>query len=278
LQEENLLKLVESKDILISVDGEAIGQINGLAVYDYGDYSFGKIGRITCTSSISDSGIINIERASHLSGKIHDKGVYILSGFLHSMLAKRRRLGLAASVCFEQSYGVIDGDSASAAELIAIISAMAEIPIYQNMAITGSVNQMGEIQSIGGVNEKVEGFYKVCDAIGKGKKYCVVIPHQNVSNLMLNTVARDAIKKGYLDIYPVSHIWEAFELLTGIPLGLKNVESKQGFLKNSALALIAAKLDKIHQDEIHSEHESEEKEKPVKGGKRKKAARSCRTR
>lgn len=278
LQEESLLKLVESKDIILSVDGDVIGQINGLAVYDYGDYSFGKIGRITCTTSISDSGIINIERASHLSGKIHDKGIMILSGFLHSVLARKRRLGLSASLCFEQSYGVIDGDSASAAELICILAAMAELPIRQNMAITGSINQMGEIQSIGGVNEKVEGFFKVCEAIGKGKKYQVVIPHQNVPNLMLHGTVREAVKKGTLEIFPVAHIWEAFELLTGVPLGIKDVESQQPFKEGTALGLISAKLDQIFQEEMDLEKEEPEKspKSTIKSKKKKKAARSCR--
>lgn len=255
LQEENLLKMVETKDINISVDGETIGQINGLAVYDYGDYSFGKIGRITCTTSISDSGIVNIERASQLSGKIHDKGVMILSGFLHSVLARKRRLGLAASVCFEQSYGIIDGDSASAAELICIIAAMADIPIKQNMAITGSVNQMGEIQTIGGVNEKIEGFFKVCHAVGEGDIYKVVIPYQNISNLMLHSSVREAMKKKKFEIYPVSHIWEAFELLTGVPLGLKNVESRRTFKEGTALGIIDAKLEAIHQEEMEMHRE-----------------------
>ena len=284
LQEENLLKLVESKDILLSVDGTAIGQINGLAVYDYGDHSFGKIGRITCTTSISDSGIVNIERQSQLSGKIHDKGIMILSGFLHSILAKKRRMGLSASVCFEQSYGIIDGDSASAAELIAILSAMSEIPVFQNMAITGSVNQMGEIQSIGGVNEKIEGFYKVCMAIGRGDKYGVVIPAQNVDNLMLHGMARHAVKSGQLAIYPVKHIFEAFEIMTGVPLGLKHVESFASFKEGTALFKIEEKLEEIYLEEMESEHgkesESEEKDHKKKTKKAppkgKKAARSCR--
>lgn len=270
LQEENLLKLVETKDILITVDGSAVGQINALAVYDYGDYAFGKIGRITCTTMTSDSGILNVERASHLSGKIHDKGIFILSGFLHSVLAKTRRLGLAANICFEQSYGVIDGDSASAAELIAIISAMADIPIKQNMAITGSINQMGEIQTIGGVNEKVEGFMNVCETIGKGDSYGVVIPKQNVHNLMLQAYIRESISEGRLKIYPVSHIWEAFELLTGVPLGLKSVQQKKKFTKGSALAIIDEKLEELHR----SETEEPETPAPTPPATKRKAAKS----
>lgn len=248
LQEEHLLNLVETNDILIQVDGAVVGQINGLAVYDYGDYAFGKIGRITCTTSISDNGIINIERAAHLSGKIHDKGMHILSGFLHSVLARKRRLGLSASVCFEQSYGIIDGDSASAAELIAILSAMAEIPIRQDFAITGSVSQLGEIQSIGGVNEKIEGFFKVCERIGKGKTYSVVIPKHNCPNLMLHADVREHVKSGRLRVYPITHIAEAFALMTGVPLGIRSVFDTE-FVKGSALAMIDEKLEQIYQEE-----------------------------
>ncbi len=254
LQEENLLNLVESKDLLIQVDGEVVGQINGLAVYDYGDYAFGKIGRITCTTSISDSGIINIERAAHLSGKIHDKGMHILSGFLHSVLAQKRRLGLSASVCFEQSYGIIDGDSASAAELIAILSAMSDIPIRQNFAITGSVSQMGEIQSIGGVNEKIEGFLKVCERIGKKKNYSAIIPKNNAPNLMLHQEVRERVASGFLSIFPVSHIWEAFELLTGLPLGIRVVGDRKTFTKGSALDVIDQKLAKLEREANARDH------------------------
>ena len=267
LQEENLHKMVKTQDILLTVDKAVVGQINGLAVYDYGDYSFGKIGRITCTTAVSDNGITNIERASHLSGKIHDKGLMILSGFLHSVLAQKRRLGISASICFEQSYGIIDGDSASTAELIAILSAMSNIPIKQNMAITGSVNQMGEVQTIGGVNEKVEGFYKVCKLIGKGKSYGVVIPKQNVHNLMLHSWARDGVASGELNIYPVSHVWEAFELMTGVALGLKKLPIPEAYPEGSALAIIDQKLEEIYQAEL-GEHEEESSHKVEKKEKK----------
>jgi lon-related putative ATP-dependent protease len=250
LQEENILSLIRSKDILVTVEGSRIGQVNALAVYDYGDYSFGKIGRITCTTSISGaSGIINIERASHLSGKIHDKGVYILSGFLHAVLAKKRKLGISCSLCFEQSYGTIDGDSASTAELVAIISALAEIPVRQTFGITGSVNQMGEIQSIGGVNQKIEGFLKACQMISKSKSYGVVIPYQNVPNLMLHRFVRDAVRAGHLEIYPVRHISEAFELMTGYTLGLADIHSKAAFPEGSALDIIEKKLERLYQEQ-----------------------------
>ena len=251
LQEENLLEMVRTEDILVAVEGDRIGQVNGLAVYDYGDYSFGKIGRITCTTGVSDHGIINIERASRLSGKIHDKGVYILTGFLNAVLAREKSLGVSASVCFEQSYGIIDGDSASCAELISIISALANIPVKQTFAITGSINQLGDIQPVGGINEKIEGFHKVCQLLGGSGQHGVIIPYQNVSNLMLHQSVQDDVKKGTFKIYPVRHVWEAFELATGVALGVRDIHKSGEFAKHSALAIILNEQKKL------GEHDSE---------------------
>lgn len=262
LQEQNLLDLVNSTDILLSVDGSCVGQINGLAVYDYGDYSFGKIGRITCTAAMREGGIINIERASRLSGKIHDKGIMILSGILNGILAKEKHLGLSASVCFEQNYGIIDGDSASVAELVAILSSMANIPIRQNYGITGSINQMGEVQSIGGVNEKVEGFHKTCKLIGKGKQYNVLIPRQNASNLMLHDDVQQSVASGFLRIYPISTINEAFELVTGVPLGLVSMHSTEPFAAGTALAMIHNRLKRLQKEaDKHHDHRDNESDK-----------------
>lgn len=248
LVEDHILEMVRNQDVLLSIDGSRIGQVNGLAVYDMGDYSFGKLNRITCTTSISDDGIVNIERASKLSGSIHDKGLLILSGFLNAILAKRYRLGVSASICFEQSYGTIDGDSASCAELIAIVSAMAGIPIAQNFAITGSVNQLGDIQPVGGINEKVEGFYKVCKLLGKSDTYNMIIPHQNVPNLMLNSETRKSVQEGFLKIYPVKHVAEAFELATGVALGAIDVYDET-FVPDSALDQIAKKVENLKKEE-----------------------------
>ena len=255
LYEEHLLEMVRNEDIMLSVDGERIGQVNGLAVYDLGDYSFGKIGRITCTTSVSNDGILNIERASKLSGKIHDKGVYILTGFLNSLLARKHSLGISAAVAFEQSYGMIDGDSATVAELVAILSSMSGIPVRQNCAITGSLNQFGEVQPVGGVNEKVEGFWKTCSLLGKGKHYTVMIPKQNRHNLMLHDDVRAAVAKGTLHVHPIAHINEAFELATGVPLGLINFHAET-FAPGSALDIIAKKVETLH-DLKHKKHKSE---------------------
>ena len=250
LQEQNLSEMIKNKDILTQVDGSVIGQINGLAVYDYGDYSFGKIGRITCVSSIGDGHLINIERLSKLSGRIHDKGMLILQGLLNHLIAKEKKHHFSVSICFEQSYGIIDGDSASVAELIAIISSISEIPIQQNFAVTGSINQMGEVQAVGGINEKVEGFHQITQLVGKADSYNVIIPKSNVRNLMLSPEAREAVKSKQLRIYPVEYLWEAFELATGVALGCHQIPTSQTFATDSALAKIQKKLDDMNKKNL----------------------------
>ncbi|MEZ4742263.1 MAG: ATP-binding protein [Bdellovibrionota bacterium] len=265
LFEDHLMEMIKNEDIMITVDGTRIGQVNGLAVYDLGDHSFGKIGRITCTTSVNDEGIFNIDRASKLSGNIHDKGMYILSGYLNAVLAKEHSLGFSASVCFEQSYGIIDGDSATIAELTAIISAIAGIPVFQNVAMTGSLNQFGDVQAVGGINEKAEGFYRACKLLGKNKKdYTLIIPFQNVQNFMLQKDVREAVKSGYLKIFPVRYFWEAFELATGVPLGTKSISTKT-FTRGSALDIIAKKIHQYHTDDKASEHHHVEKKAASQG-------------
>ncbi len=259
LFERHLMDMVRSKDIMVSIEGRRIGQVNGLSVYDLGDYSFGKICRITCTTAISDNGIFNIDRASKLSGKIHDKGMYILSGFLTALLARKSSLGISASLCFEQSYDMIDGDSATASELTAVISALAEIPVKQNVAMTGSLNQLGDIQPVGGINEKIEGFYRTCKALGKGKNYKVIIPIQNRTNLMLDKETRQAIARGFLKIYPVRYFWEAFELATGVAFGARSVHESK-FAPGTALEMISKKLAKMTHKKLES---ADAKHEPV---------------
>ncbi|MCB9229739.1 MAG: AAA family ATPase [Deltaproteobacteria bacterium] len=258
LVEEHLLESVRRGDIMLSFSGECIGQVNGLAVYEMGDYAFGKPGRITCTVAAGDEGILNIERSSKLSGNIHDKGVLILTGYLNALLARKESLGMSISLCFEQSYGVIDGDSATIAELVAVISAMAEIPVRLNLAITGSLNQMGDVQPVGGINEKVEGFYKCARLVNKGAPWTVIIPAQNVSGLMLNEETRAAVADGDLRIHPVSAFWEAFELATGVPFGVRSVMDKE-FSPGSALEKVAARLAALNADDHHhSDHHHKE--------------------
>ena len=248
LVEQHLMESMERGDIMLSLKGECIGQVNGLAVYEMGDYAFGKPGRITCTVSAGDEGVINIERSSKLSGNIHDKGIMILTGFLNAMLARTDSLGMTASVCFEQSYGIIDGDSATIAELVAIFSALGKIPVKLNLAITGSLNQLGDVQPVGGVNEKIEGFYKCCQVLGGKGPWNLILPAQNVHSLMLNKETREAVAAGDLNIYPVTTFWEAFEIATGVPFGAKDVH-QETFDKGSALEIIEKKLEELNQDD-----------------------------
>ena len=207
-----------------------------------GDYSFGKPSKITVNTYTGKSGIINIEREVELSGSSHSKGVYILSGYLGEMFAQDIPLSLTASICFEQLYNGVDGDSASSTELYALLSSLSGVPINQGIAVTGSVNQKGEIQPIGGVNEKIEGFYQICKMRGLDGSHGVMIPVQNIDNLSLSDEIVDAVKKGTFHIYAVSSIEEGIEVLTGVPAGKKD---KNGhFPAGTVNALVYEKLKK----------------------------------
>lgn len=213
--EEKINEMIEDGTILVDVNGYKVGQINALAILDVGDYVFGKPSRVTVTTSSGRSGIINIEREVQMSGKVHSKGIMIISGYIAEMFAQDMPLTLNATICFEQLYSGIEGDSASAAELCALLSALSDIPIYQGIAITGSVNQKGEIQPVGGVTKKIEGFYYVCKKKGFTGRQGVIIPHQNVKNLVLCDEVIEDVKKGNFHIWAVATIDEAMEILTG---------------------------------------------------------------
>jgi len=217
--EEKLLEMFERGKLLVDVEGSVTGQVNGLSVLDLGDYSFGKPSRITANVYMGKEGVVNIERETELSGSIHDKGLLILSGYLGRKYAQDKPLTLSASLTFEQLYEGVDGDSASSAELYALLSALADAPIRQDLAVTGSVNQKGEVQPIGGANEKIEGFYHVCKVRGITGTQGVLIPVQNVDNLMLKDEIVEAVRDGRFHIYAVRTIDEGIELLTGIPAG-----------------------------------------------------------
>jgi len=205
--------------ILIDTDSEKTGQINGLSVYSLGDQSFGSPTRITARARLGKGEVVDIEREVEMGGPIHSKGVMILSGFLGSRYAAEQPLSLSATLVFEQSYGGVEGDSASSAELYALLSAISGIPIRQWLAVTGSVNQHGEVQAIGGVNEKIEGFFDLCNERGLDGRHGVLIPASNVKHLMLRQDIVNAVESGLFSIWPVSHIDEGIELLTGIPAG-----------------------------------------------------------
>ncbi|WP_216828938.1 AAA family ATPase [Alkalihalobacterium elongatum] len=219
LIEEKMNGSIEDGTIMIETEGEKVGQINGLSVLDTGNYTFGQPNKITARTYIGSKGIINIDRESYLSGPIHSKGLFILSGYLQGEFAKEHPLPLAASITFEQSYDMVDGDSASSTELYAILSSLAEVPINQGIAVTGSVNQFGEVQPIGGVNEKIEGFYYTCKLRGLTGNQGVIIPIQNVKNLMLDEEVVAAIKEKKFSIWAVKSIQEGIEILTGYEAG-----------------------------------------------------------
>ncbi len=219
LIDERIRDLINRGTIMIDAEGEVVGQVNGLSVYSLGDISFGKPSRITAKTFLGRGGVINIERESQLSGPIHNKGVMILSGYLGWKYAQDKPLSLSASLCFEQSYEGVEGDSASSTELYAILSSLSDMPIKQNIAVTGSVNQKGEIQPIGGVNQKIEGFFKVCQAKGLSGDQGVLIPNQNLRNLMLREEVVEAVRQGQFHIYSARTVDEGIEVLTGTPAG-----------------------------------------------------------
>ena len=216
------LEMIKDNTLLINTSGSKVGQINGLTIMSIGDYAFGKPAKITANTYTGKSGIINIEREVDLSGSTHSKGVYILSGYLGEMFAQDIPLSLTASICFEQLYNGVDGDSASSTELYAILSSLSGVPINQSLAVTGSVNQKGEIQPIGGVNEKIEGFFQICQTRGLDGSHGVIIPIQNVKNLNLADNVLDAVKAKKFHIYAISSIDEGIELLTGVPAGKRD--------------------------------------------------------
>ncbi len=220
------LQMIKEEALLIDTDGSAVGQINGLTVIKIGDYSFGKPARITASTYMGKSGIVNIEREVEMSGSSHSKGVLILTGYLGEQFAQEIPLSLTANLCFEQLYGGVDGDSASSTELYALLSSLSGIPISQSIAVTGSVNQKGFIQPIGGVNEKIEGFYQICKLRGFNGEQGVIIPKQNIRNLHLKDEIIDTVKKGKFHIYAISTIDEGIEILTGVPAGKKDKDGK----------------------------------------------------
>ena len=240
LTEDKIQEMYDTNTIMVSTKGSEVGQINGLSVYSIGEYSFGRPARITASTSMGRAGVINIEREADLSGPIHNKGVLVLSGYLRSMFAQDKPLVMSASISFEQAYSGIDGDSASSTEIYVILSSLGGIPIKQGIAVTGSVNQRGEIQPIGGVNQKIEGFFDVCSSRGLTGDQGVMIPHQNVDDLLLRPDVIEAVRKGKFNIYPIKTIAQGIEVLTGMKAGKRG---KSGaFTKGSVFAIVDDKL------------------------------------
>ena len=235
-------EMIQDNSLLISTTGSKVGEINGLTVMTIGNYTFGKPAKITVNTFTGKKGIVNIEREVEMSGSSHSKGVLILNGFLGERFAQEIPLSLTASICFEQLYNGVDGDSASSTELYGLLSSLSGVPINQAIAVTGSVNQKGEIQPIGGVNEKIEGFYQICKMRGLDGSHGVMIPIQNVKNLQLSDEIIDSVKNGLFTIYAISTIDEGIEVLTGVPAGKK--DKNGNFPAGSVNYLVYEKLKK----------------------------------
>jgi len=245
LIEEKIREAIASGQILVDTDGKVAGQINGLAVLQLGDYAFGQPSRITARVYVGSRGVVNIERETQMSGRIHSKGVFVLSSFFASRFAQEAPLSLSASLTFEQLYSDVDGDSASSTELYALLSELSGLPIDQGIATTGSVNQRGEIQPIGGVNEKIEGFYFTCKARGLTGGQGVIIPHQNVRNLMLRGEVVDAVRAGRFHVWAVRTIDEGIEILTGVAAGTPDAGGK--YPEDSVNGRVKARLADLAQ-------------------------------
>ncbi|NLG64735.1 MAG: AAA family ATPase [Actinobacteria bacterium] len=261
MQEETL-----RETLLIDTQGEEVGQINGLSVLSLGTYSFGRPSRITASVHLGKDEVVNIEREVELSGPLHSKGVLILSGFLRGRYAQEQPLSLGASLVFEQSYGGVDGDSASSAELYALLSAIAKVPIAQRFAVTGSVNQRGEVQAIGGANEKIEGFFDLCQARGLTGDQGVLIPKANVKHLMLRQDVVEAVAAGRFVIYPIGTIDEGIEVLTGVPAGEPDAEGR--YPEGTVNRMVADRLAEMAEKSSAKQEET----KPRRPARKKPAA------
>lgn len=269
--EERIREMIKDGQILMDDSGAVVGQVNGLAVIFLGDYMFGRPSRITVRTFVGKEGILDIERETKLGGQIHTKGILILSGFLGQRYAHTEPLTLSASICFEQSYEEVEGDSASSAELYALLSSLAERPIRQGIAVTGSVNQKGEIQPIGGVNEKVEGFFEVCKIKGFTGEQGVIIPRTNVKNLMLKEEVVKAIADGKFHIWAVTNVDEGIEILTGVSSGEQRPNGT--FPASSINGLVAKRLVKLNAYYTESQKPVRRKKKNKKDKKSKKDKR-----
>ncbi len=223
---QRYLEAIERGTVLLDTDGARVGQVNGLAVASYGTFTFGHPSRITARVRIGEGSVLDIEREVELGGPIHSKGVLILGGLVGARYAPDRPLSLSATLVFEQSYGMVDGDSASAAELFALVSAIADVPLSQALAVTGSINQHGDVQPIGGVNEKIEGYFDACRVRGLTGRQGVIIPQANVTHLMLRQDVIDAVASGHFHIYPIGTVDDGLELLTALPAGARGLDGR----------------------------------------------------
>ena len=246
LYEDHLHEMLKKDILKVATTGKAVGQVNGLSIYDLGDYMFGKPSRITVNIALGKEGVVNLEREADLSGSIHTKGVMILAGYLKAHFSADRPLSLTASICFEQSYGMVDGDSASGAELFALLSALSDVPLDQGIAVTGAMSQKGEILPVGGVTRKIEGFFDICEARNLTGEQGVIIPETNVKDLMLKPKVIEAVKQGKFQIWAISRVEEGIEILTGQPAGIPGPDGS--YPEDSVFAKVNDRLRKLAEE------------------------------
>ncbi len=259
LVETKIQEMIEQETLHIQTAKEVLGQINGLTIYDLGDYAFGRPIRITATATVGKEGVLDIEREAKMSGNIHTKGILILESYLKNKYAFNKPLALSASVTFEQSYGLVDGDSASAAELFAILSCLSNKPLRQGIAVTGSVSQLGECQPVGGVTRKIEGFFDVCNARGLTGDQGVIIPKRNINDLMLKTEVIAAVEDDKFHIYAIENMDEGIEILTGMKAG--NRDKKGNYPKDTLNYLVRERLKMMSKSIKDMERKTKTKEK-----------------
>jgi lon-related putative ATP-dependent protease len=258
--EERLREMVLEGTLIVDTEGEKAGQVNGLAVIDLGDYSFGKPSRITAKTYAGKAGVVNIERETKMSGKIHEKAILIITNYLGSKYATKKPISLSASITFEQLYDMVEGDSATCAELYALLSSIANIPLKQGIAVTGSMDQNGDVQPVGGINEKIEGFFELCKFRGLDGSHGVIIPRRNVKNLMIKNDLVDAVREGKFTIYPIDRVEEGIEILTNIPAG--DLREDETYPEGTINYLVVKRLTEI--SEAVKEKKEEEKTKKEK--------------
>lgn len=253
LIQDRLNEMIGDKQILIDITDKKVGQVNGLSIITLGDIEFGIPNRITCSTSLGKDGIIAVEREAELSGPIHTKGVMILTGYLTEKYIQDKPISLSARIVFEQSYGEIDGDSASSSELYTILSGLSNLPIKQGIAVTGSVNQKGEIQAVGGINEKIEGYFEVCKLLGWREDLGVIIPSANIINLMLKEEIQEAIRENKFKLWAIDTIDDGIEILTGLKAGSPQEEGTLAYLVNKKLNQYADKMKAFGLEEVQEE-------------------------
>jgi len=272
--DERMRDLMVDGTLIIDTDGEKVGQVNGLAVLSMGDYSFGKPSRITARTFAGKGGVVNIERETKMSGKIHEKAIMIISSYLGSKYAVKKPISLSASITFEQLYDMVEGDSATCAELYALLSSLSGVPLKQNLAVTGSMDQYGDAQPIGGVNEKIEGFFDLCKIRGLNGDHGVIIPRKNIKHLMVKSTVRDAVREGKFKIYAIDRMEEGLEILTGKPAG--ELQSDGTYPEGTINQLVMKRFDEITEalkakkDEDKEEKDSDVVHKEEKGEEEKK--------